>query len=145
MKLAANADVGFIRGADQAYYRLHPENMRKGYSRVADLRERRAVYETVHDRYGQMLPSGLPDVARRRLAREALWDAGRAYGWAGARRESVDELIEFALDCWPGVRAQPLYRTLQSGRRIGSRSATFMVSHKAQWWLRRRSWKYRGI
>ena len=63
MRLAANADVGFIRGVDQAYYRLHQENMRKGYSRLMDLRERRLVFETVLDRYGETLPDakGLSD------------------------------------------------------------------------------------
>ena len=34
LRLAANADVGFIRGVDQAYYRLHRENMRKAVQRA---------------------------------------------------------------------------------------------------------------
>jgi hypothetical protein len=50
MRLTANADVGFIRGVDQAYYRLHAENMRKAYGVLGDLRGRRLVYETVLDR-----------------------------------------------------------------------------------------------
>lgn len=146
MRLAANADVGFIRGVDQAYYRLHPENMRKGYSRLADLRERRAVFETVLDRYGETLSDaeGLSEIAGRRLGREALWEAGRAYGWGRAHRDQVDELLAFAADCWPGVRELPLYRTLRARRRMGARAASFMATHKAQWWLRRRAWKLRG-
>jgi glycosyltransferase involved in cell wall biosynthesis len=147
MRLAANADVGFLRGVDQAYYRLHQENMRKGYSRLMDLRERRAVYETVLDGYGETLPDakGLSDIVGRQLAREALWDAGRAYGWRGAQQSHVEELTAFAAECWPEASRQPLYRTLQSRKRIGPRAATFMFTHKAQWWLRRRSWKYRGV
>lgn len=147
MRLAANADVGFVRGVDQAYYRLHQENMRKGYSRLADLRERRAVYETVLDAYGDRLPdaAGLSEAVRRQLAREALWESGRAYGWAGAEHAQVDELAAFATDCWPRVSRLPLYRTLQSRKRIGPRSAAFMFTHKLQWWLRRRSWRYRGV
>ena len=35
LRLAANADVGFIRGVDQAYYRLHKKNMRKAVQRAA--------------------------------------------------------------------------------------------------------------
>ena len=27
MRLAAHADVGYVRGVDQAYYRVHGENM----------------------------------------------------------------------------------------------------------------------
>ena len=147
MRLAANSDVGFIRGVDQAYYRLHQENMRKGYSWLMDLRERRLVYETVLSRYGETLPDekGLSDIVRHQLAREALSDAGRAYGWGRAQRAHTDQLTAFAADCWPEVSRQPLYRTLQSRKRIGPRAATFMFTHKAHWWLRRRSWKYRGV
>lgn len=147
MRLAANSDVGFIRGVDQAYYRLHRENMRKGYSRLMDLRERRAVYETVLDRYGDTFPDAkaLSEATLRQLGRETLWEAGRAYGLGRAQQTEVDELTAFAADCWPGVSTHPLYRTLQSRKRIGPRGASFMLTHKAEWWLRRRSWKYRGV
>jgi glycosyltransferase involved in cell wall biosynthesis len=146
MRLAANSEVGFVRGVDQAYYRLHQENMRKGYSRLRDLSERRLVYETVLDRYGETLPDakGLSDAMCRQLAREALWEAGRAYGWGRAQLAQVDELTAFATDCWPEASRQPLYRTVQSRKRLGPREATFMLTHKAEWWVRRRSWKYRG-
>ena len=147
MRLAANADVGFLRGVDQAYYRLHQENMRKGYSRLADLRERRAVYATVLDRYGPTLPDAqvLSDAADRRLAREALWEAGRAYGWRRGGLTEVDELVDFAVGCWPDARSLALYGSLRARSSIGPRSAAFMVSHKGRWWLRRRSWRYRGV
>lgn len=147
MRLAANSDVGFVRRADQAYYRLHQENMRKGYSWLADLRERRLVFETVLTRYGEKLPQAERQYAivRRQLAQEALWDAGRAYRRGEADQPQVDELTAFAVDCWPEVTGQPMYRILQSRKRIGPRAATFMFTHKAQWWARRRSWKYRGV
>jgi glycosyltransferase involved in cell wall biosynthesis len=147
MRLAANSDVGFIRGVDQAYYRLHQENMRKAYSRLMDLRERRSVYETVLDRDGETLPDAkdLSDIVHRQLAREALWEAGRAYGLGRAQQAHADELIAFAADCWPEVSRLPLYRTLQSRKRIGPRGMYYLLDHKAQWWLRRRSWKYRGF
>ena len=146
MRLAANADVGFIRGADQAYYRLHQQNMRKAYSALLDLRERRLVFEMVLDRYGERLPDakGLSGIVRRNLGREALWAAGRAYDQGGTEQPDVDELMAFAVDCWPGVSRLPLYRTLQSRRRIGPRGLYYMLNQKGQWWLRRRSWKYQG-
>ena len=53
MRLAATADVGFVRGVDQAYYRLHQQNMRKAYDALMDLRERRLVFETVLEGYGE--------------------------------------------------------------------------------------------
>src|SRR5260370_37939709 len=56
LRLAANADVGFIRGADQAYYRLPEQNMRKAFNAGMDLRERRLVLETGLERYGERMP-----------------------------------------------------------------------------------------
>jgi glycosyltransferase involved in cell wall biosynthesis len=146
LRLAANADVGFIRGVDQAYYRLHQENMRKAYGALLDLRERRSVYETVLDRYGERLPGaeGLSDMVHRKLGREALSAAGRVYGLGRSEQAYVDELLAFAVDCSPDVSGQPLYRTMQSRKLIGPRGMYYLLDHKGRWWLRRRSWKYRG-
>src|SRR5205807_1355548 len=37
MRFATYADVGFIRGADQAYYRVHGQNMSSSVSPLMDL------------------------------------------------------------------------------------------------------------
>jgi glycosyltransferase involved in cell wall biosynthesis len=164
MRLAAHADVGFIRGADQAYYRVHGQSMSKGVSALMDLRQRRSVFEVVLDRYGDRLPDTdrLSDMVHRRLGREALWAAGRVYDRGRIRRterarrflgawanedaqEDIDELLAFAADCWPEVSRLPLYRTLQSRTSIGPRGMYYMLNNKGQWWLHRRSWKYRGF
>jgi glycosyltransferase involved in cell wall biosynthesis len=146
MRLAANAEVGFVRGVDQAYYRLHLENMRKGFGALADLRERRRVFEMVLDRYGARLPDadGLSDVVHRKLGREALWAAGRAYRKGRPDFGDADELAAFAVDCSPEVSTLPLYRTLKSRKRLGPRAMRYMIAQKGRWWLRRRSWTYRG-
>jgi glycosyltransferase involved in cell wall biosynthesis len=164
MRLAANADVGFIRGADQAYYRLHGQNMSSAVSALMDLRQRRSVFEVVLDRHGKQLPDAkrLSEIMQRQLGREALWAAVRVYdrgrmrqtpfarrllgAGAAANEEErdVDELVAFAFDCWPDVSRLPVYRTLQSRKRIGPREMYYMLNQKGQWWLRRRSWKYRG-
>ena len=91
MRLAANADVAFIRGAHQAYYRLHEQNMRKSFSTVMDLRERRLGFETVLDRCGERLPDAqrMSGNVHRALAREAIWAAGRVYDRGGAQQASV--------------------------------------------------------
>jgi glycosyltransferase involved in cell wall biosynthesis len=165
MRLAASADVGFIRGVDQAYYGLHEQNMSKGVSVLMDLRQRRSVFEMVVDRYGARLPDAkrLSGIVNRQLGREALWSAGRVYDRGRVRQtelarrflgggtatieeeRDVDELVIFAVDCWPGVSRLPLYRTLQSHKSIGPRAIRYMLVHKGQWSLRRRSWKYRGL
>lgn len=155
MRLAANADVGFIRGVDQAYYRLHANNMRKGFNAVMDLRERRLVFESILDRYGDRLSNAkqLTDHAYRALGREALWNAGCTYDRAGSQRVAVDELMAFALDCWPGVSRLPLYRSLQWSKSSGASAIlspqpyieSEVFARKVQRWLRRRSWKHRGV
>ena len=155
LRLAANADVGFIRGVDQAYYRLHEQNMRKAFSALMDLRERRLVFETVLERYRDSWPEAtrLAELVRRALAREAVWAAGCAYDRGGTGPDSVGELVAFALDCWPGVSRLPLYRSLELRKSIGPRAMlgvqpfidSAVFTGKAQRWLRRRSWKLRGV
>jgi glycosyltransferase involved in cell wall biosynthesis len=165
LRLAANADVGFIRGADQAYYRVHEQNMSKAVTTLMDLRQRRSVFEAVLDRHGERLPDAkhLSDIVHRQLGREALWAAGRTYDPGGMLQtqlgrlllgagratneveQDVDELVDFAFDCSPEVSRLPLYRIVQSRKRIGPRGMYYMLNQKGQWWLRRRSWKYRGF
>jgi glycosyltransferase involved in cell wall biosynthesis len=163
MRLAASADVGFIRGVDQAFYRVHGQNMSKAVSALMDLRQRRSVFQVVLDRYVETLsdPKRLSDMVHRQLGREALWAAGRVYDRGRIRRtelarrflgtladeeeRNVDDLVAFAFDCWPEVNRLPLYRTLESRKRIGPRGMYYMLNNKGQWWLRRRSWKYRGL
>jgi hypothetical protein len=163
MRMAAQADVGFVRGVDQAYYRIHQQNMSNAITTLRDLRERRLVFGTVLDRDGEKLsdPDRMSVLVHRALAREALWAAGRAYDRGPLRRtelasrllgagpnedeREVDELLSFASDCWPGVSGLSLYRTLRWRKHIGPRGTYYMLNQKGQWWLRRRSWKYRGF
>ena len=153
LRLAAAADVGFLRGVDQALYRVHGANMRTSYSPLPDLQQQRLAWEVAlencHERMSD--PRRLDDVVHRKLARAALWAAARSYDEGRADETVVDELVAFAFDCWPEVRRLPLYGTLRLRRSIGphrmSRLEPFMVSAfatKAHGWLRRRSWKYRG-
>jgi hypothetical protein len=154
--------VGFIRGVDQAFYRLHSTNMSKSVTALMDLRQRRSVFEVVLERYGDRLADTdrLSDVVHRQLSREALWAAGRVYDRGGFREselgrrlmgggsheveQDVDELLAFATDCWPEVEAMRLYRKVKAHRPLGPLEVQYLLNQKAQWWLRRRSWKYRG-
>jgi len=146
MRLAAHADVGFLRGVDQAYYRLHEGNMRKGFTALMDLRERRLAFQIVLDQYGEIMSDAKSMSARvhRALAQQAVWTAGREYDQGSTEQAAVDELLAFATDCWPEVSRLPLYRTLRSRERIGPRGMYYMLNQKGQWWLRRQGWKYRG-
>jgi glycosyltransferase involved in cell wall biosynthesis len=153
LRLAANADVGFLRGVDQAYHRTHQKNMMTSYNALKDLQQRRLAYETVLDRYRATLADvpSLAEVMHRKLGREALWAAAREYDRGGARQAPVDDLVSFAFDCRPKARRLPRYWTLQLRKRIGPDIMPHLrplivsaFTNKAAWWLRRRSWKWRG-
>ena len=160
MRLAAYADVGYIR-ADQAYYRRHGSSM-SGVLLGDDLlrlNQVRSAYEAVLKRCGEVLPNAaeLSEIVHRQLAQDAMWIAARAYDRRRTDRVAVGELAAFALDCWPGAASLNTYRSLQLRRRIGptimpylrplilprllSRDLSAVARHaKDRWWWRH-SWK----
>jgi glycosyltransferase involved in cell wall biosynthesis len=151
VRLAANADVGHLRGADQAYYRVHEQNMSGSYNAVMDFRQRQLAFEVVFDRYGDRLldPQHLSDLVHRKLAWEALLVVARAYDRGRTAQTPVDELVAFAVDCWPEARRLTIYRTLQVRKRIGPRVMPYLqpfvlspIARKAQWWWWQQSWKF---
>jgi glycosyltransferase involved in cell wall biosynthesis len=154
MRLAAYGDVGFIRGADQAFYRVHGASMTTTRTPLIDLRQRRLAYEVTLERCADALqdPDRLSAIVHRRIAWEALWSAARAYDRKRTHETPVDELVEFALDCWPAAARLPIYRALQLRRRIGPTVMPYLQPfvlsaplRKAQnmWWWQ--SWKWRGV
>ena len=81
LRLAANADIAFIKGVDQAYYRKHATNMTTFRVPLVDLQQRRAAFESFFREYLDRVPNAanLRRTAQRRIAKEALWSACRAY------------------------------------------------------------------
>lgn len=154
LRLAAHGEVGYVRGVDQAFYRVHGENMTISRTPLVDLRQRRLAYEVALERCADLLPDPdrLSAVVHRKIAWEALWSAARAYDRRRTQETPVDELVAFALDCWPGARNLPVYRALQLRRRIGPAAMPYLqpfvlsaVVRKAQNWWWWQSWKWRGI
>jgi glycosyltransferase involved in cell wall biosynthesis len=154
LRLAAHADVGYVRGADQAFYRVHGQNMTRARTHLVDLRQRQLAYEAVLERCGDMLPEAarLSDVVHRNLGREALWRAARAYDRGRTEQTPVAELIAFAFDCWPAAKRLPVYRGLQVRQWLGPRVMPYLqpfvlsaVGRKAQSWWWWRSWARRGL
>ncbi|MGQ0839394.1 glycosyltransferase family 2 protein [Actinokineospora sp.] len=127
MRFALHADVGYLRGVDQAYYRVHGENMSAAYyaSVVADLRQRLAAYSAVIDRANGQLPDkdSLDRQVRRVLARDALRRAGRAFDKGRAEIEPVAELVDFAREAAGAVDDLPEWHTLRLRQRLGARRA----------------------
>jgi len=127
MRAASMSDIGFVGGADQAYYRVHDAAMHvvafsqddpKG--NVVDLEQRRTCFESVL-RDAAAIPDAdrLLDTAYRSLARAALTLAVRCFEWGTADRWPVDELAAFAADTYPRERLSGLWRALALRRRVG--------------------------
>lgn len=162
MRFAAHAGVGFLRGVDQAYYRLHTNNMSKAVSPLMDLVQRRSVFESVIDRHGQTLAhvEHLSGRVHHQLAREALWAAGRAHDRGAFRRselgrrlmgagrspegDDVEDLLAYAAECWPKIQRLRLYRRLEARDPLGPMEIAYLVNQKREWWMRRKAWEYRG-
>ena len=155
MRLAAYSDVGYVRGVDQAYYRVHPHNMSKSQDLLGDLVQRRLAYEVTLERCAEALAEQrqeLLDAVHRKLAWQALWHAARAYDRGRTDQVPVDELVAFARDCWPDVTSLSSFWGLRLRQQLGPAVMPYLqpliltaVARKAQNWWWWRSWRRRGI
>ncbi|MER5872941.1 glycosyltransferase [Streptomyces sp. NPDC002044] len=156
MRLAAHADVGYVRGADQAFYRVHGDNMSTTDfgGQLDDLRQRLVAFDSVLVKCAGLLPEAgrLSLAARTRLARYALRRAYRAYDRGRTGVVPVEELEAFAAECLPGYAALAEYRALRLRRRVGARVMPYLqplvlsaVADRGREWLWWKSWKRRGI
>jgi hypothetical protein len=147
LRAAAVADVGFVLGADQAYYRIHSSNMhatthegRHLSGVVRDLQERRLTFELLRD------SAPAPEdyvAAQRTLAIEALRVVRRAYcfgttdhavaddfqslvrAFRGPNRAEFDHvqaqaLVDFAQETFAGCEQLPEWRAMTSARSSGA-------------------------
>jgi len=126
MRFALYGDVGYLRGVDQAYYRVHGANMSTAYygaSGVRDLQQRLAAYTALLGRSNGRLRSApvLERRLRRTLARDALQRAGRAYDKGRSDVEPVAEMIDFARTAYDDVTRLPEWHTLRLRQRLGPR------------------------
>jgi hypothetical protein len=155
MQLAARAGVGRVNGPPQGYYRIHPDSMQRTiYAGVlVDLQARRAAFDRLFEGPAGALRDAaeLHDVARRRLASQALDRACRAYD-RGRQDAPVDELVAFALETWPDARELPRWRALERRRALGPRGARVMppfvagaLVRRAGEELRKRRWERTGV
>lgn len=122
LRVAAHADVAYIRGVPQAIYRTHSSNMSRGLEPpLVDLAERRKAFDSLFATCGARLdePQRLQAMTGRALARQALWQASRAVDRGGAP-ELVDDLVAFAFAAWPEATRLHEWRGLELRRRIGA-------------------------
>lgn len=156
MRMAVQGRVGYLRGVDQAYYRVHRTSMSKTTfaPNSVDLRHRKLAYDRVLAEYGELLPDTTPwaDLVNKRLAKDALWEASRAFDRGRTASVPVDDLEEFARTCWSDVERLPGYWTYRLRRMLGAERAPYLqpvvlsaVVHKIRTWLWWKSWERRGI
>lgn len=133
LRVAAVADVAYVRGVPQAVYRVHPHSMlRTGYGPLRDLRERWKAFDHFFTG-GGALPADadrLRTNVTRALARQALWRASRTIDLSAAPDAEpldVDELIAFAIEVYPEAPRLREWRGLMLRRRLGAgRSRWFL-------------------
>jgi glycosyltransferase involved in cell wall biosynthesis len=160
MRAASIADVGYVAGATQAYYRVHEANMHnvvfgrddpKGT--VVDLEQRYECFVSVfQDNASLPQAEALLRRARRTLAREALTLAIRCYEWGTADAWPVAELASFAERMCPPAEVRSLWRALALRRRVGAarsrRHPLFLPGeqvYKAADRLNEWRWRYAGL
>lgn len=156
LRMAARADVGYVRGADQALYRRHPSSMSRATygTHLADLQQRRGVFDALLADTDLPLPDvvELHGLACRTLARQALRRACRAYDRRRVDSVPVDELVEFAESVCPSAHDLPEWYGLRLRRAFGPRVMPWLqpliltaLAHRVRTWLWWQSWRRRGV
>ena len=156
MRCAVHADVGYVRSAHQAIYRIHPGSMLRTHyaSALVDLRARREAFDLLFRSEEQFIeaPDELRAAVSRGLAREALRRACRVYDRSGFERSAVDDFVAFAFETSSDASALREHASLRWRARLGERRCAllrpFMVARltrraRTQW-----SWwqiNHRGV
>lgn len=115
MAAATRGAVGRVNGSDQAFYRVHGNNMHleQFAGAYTDMRERRKAFELLFADHADRLPdpARFQATVRRGLARDALVLTCRAYDRSDeALLQHATELMEFAAETDALVRDTPLWR-----------------------------------
>jgi glycosyltransferase involved in cell wall biosynthesis len=156
LRVAAVADVAYVRGAPQAIYRVLGESMSRTLGGpIVDFVERRNAFDSwlAHSPARVSEADLLVMRARRALARQALWRASRTvdHGVTEEQRH-VDELVAFALDTFPGARRLPEWHGLKLRRRFGPGRSRMLLpfaatgaAHRLSGVASRARWRATGV
>jgi glycosyltransferase involved in cell wall biosynthesis len=156
LRIAAVSDIAYVRRVPQAFYRVHPKSMMRTVYKGSflDLQQRKAAFDLFfgHNREVVKNADHLHDLANRTLAREALWDACRAYDRNEVEISHTEELVEFAMTTYAGAISLAEYGALCRRRWLGpivcNRTQIFAASaliHKMHRSALKRRWKKHGV
>ncbi len=137
LRAAIVSDVGYLAGADQALYRMHPANMHRsihgvdssehlpGDLRLGDLHERLAAFDSAIDWSDGRVSdaSELKVAVRQALALEALHQVNDAYDMHRVHVRPVEEFISFAEREYPDIWSTGTWKALARRRRAESKLA----------------------
>jgi glycosyltransferase involved in cell wall biosynthesis len=119
LRLAAHGDVAEL-DADQAFRRLHAQNMSLGYSPLRRLEEQKRAFDVHFREYEGVRPeiAALEPVLDRSIAESAFWSATRAFEDSGDER-ACDAYLAFAAKLCPAIEQAKAWRRFQWKRRVG--------------------------
>ena len=127
LRMAAICDVGYVKGADQAYYRVHTSSMQRTVHAgpLFDLKGRLEAFQSAFEKETGLLPDAqaLHDRAKCTLARISLRHASRLCKLGLETSEPLDEFCAFAIDICPGIHHTHRWRSLQKSLRDDGGSA----------------------
>jgi glycosyltransferase involved in cell wall biosynthesis len=155
LRIAAVSDIAYVRGP-QAFYRVHPISMIRTVYKGSflDLRQRKEAFDAFfyHHQYLVADSSRFQEMANRGLAREALWDACRAYDRNEVEQAEAKELVEFAMTTYAQAESLAEYAALRRRRYFGptlcNRTQLFAAPalvRKVRRWALKRHWKRHGV
>jgi glycosyltransferase involved in cell wall biosynthesis len=123
LRIAAVSNIAYVRGVPQAFYRVHAASMMRTVYRGSflDLRQRKGAFDGFfeHNRHAVPNADRLSELANRALAREALWDACRAYDRNEVEESHIEELVEFALATYSAAPSLTEFAALRRRRLLG--------------------------
>jgi GT2 family glycosyltransferase len=147
MRAASVADVGYLYGVDQAYYRLHSSNMHQSEGRgepalrLADMRRRVEMFELLAHAPS---PTAMHlEAAKRAIAFEAMREAVRQTRSGEEPNKLVEEFVGFAVKTHPDASSSCWSSAIRAWRKfgchwptyepvLGARIATSALKHRSR-------------
>ncbi len=156
LRIAAVSDIAYVRGVPQAYYRRHSSSMLQSLYRnkIVDLQQLKAAFDIFFENHHNIIADSfqLHELANHALAREALWEACRAYDHNQVEESGAEEYVRFAMKTYSAAKTLSEYAALRRRRTLGpiicNRTQIFAVSalmRRIRGWLLRERWKRQGI
>jgi glycosyltransferase involved in cell wall biosynthesis len=116
LRIASISDIGYVYGADQAYYRVHPSSMQRTVHAglLNDLIGRRGAVESAFQKEGARLKESgeFLDLACRSLALTAIARARKCCDVAEYSKDEASKYTEFSSSVFPKVVTMRTYKRL---------------------------------